>query len=65
MLMDALTKWKCKKDMFGCEIDEDLFSIFYQEYSCGKSFCEMFCDLAYQIYELQVCVDGLLEDLDG
>lgn len=64
MLMQELDTWKCKKDLFGCEIDEDLFGIFVQEYFCGKSWCEMFAILAYQIYELQVCIEGLLEDMD-
>ena len=64
MLMEALDKWKCDKNMFGCEIDEDLFGIFVQEYFVGKSWVEMFAALAYQTYELQVCMEGLLEDVE-
>jgi hypothetical protein len=64
MLMEELNSWKIKNNMFGCEVDEDCFSIFYQEQSCGKTFFEMLYLLAYQIYQLQECVEGLLEDQD-
>lgn len=64
MITDQLDAWKVKKEMFGCEIDEDLFSIFFQEQYIGKSFMEIMCDLAYAIHELEVCVDGLIEDVE-
>ena len=64
MLMEAVEKWRKKQapPMFKSDIDEGIFSIFFQEHCVGKSFMVMLTELAYEIYELQVCVDGLLED---
>lgn len=65
MLMERLEKWKCDKGMFGCEVDEDIFGIFVQESFVGKSWVEMFAALAYEVYELQVCMEGLIEDMEN
>lgn len=64
MLIEAVEKWRKKQTppMFKSDIDEDIFSIFFQEHCVGKSFMIMLTELAYEVYELQVCVDGLLED---
>lgn len=64
MLMEDIEKWRKKQapPMFKSDIDEDIFSVFFQEHSVGKGFMQMISELAYEIYELQVCVDGLLED---
>ena len=43
----------------------DNFSIFYQENEAGKTFFEMLCDLAYGQLQLQICVEGILEDLEN
>lgn len=48
-----------------CELKEDeLFEIFYQQHHVGKGFMLMMCELAFEIYQLQVCVEGLLEDIE-
>ena len=65
MLMQKFEEWKIAKDLIGCEIDEDLFSVFYQEISAGKTFMEMLCLLAYQMYEVQICMEGLIEETHG
>ena len=66
MLMESLEKWRKSREpmLFRSDIDEDSFSIFFQEHSAGKTFMQMLNDLAMDVYELQVCVDGLLEDLE-
>lgn len=61
MLMEDFKKWRynngsCLEDTI------DNFNIFYQQCCLGKSFVEMLADLAYQIHDLQVCVEGLIED---
>lgn len=52
------------KSCLGSEDSPDNFSIFYQYYCVGKGFMEMLADLAYEVYELQVCMEGILEDLE-
>ena len=67
MIFEELEKWRLKQSpcILLNEIDEDNFSSFYQEQNCGKTFFEMMSALAYEIYELQVCVDGLIQELDN
>lgn len=62
MLMEKLNRWKCEQGIFGCEMDQNLFGHFVQETFACQSWLEMFATLAYEIYELQVCVEGLIED---
>ena len=64
MLMEKLNAWKMVNNQFGCEVDENLFSMFFQENEFGKTFFENICDLAYEVYQLQICMEGLLEDQD-
>lgn len=65
MFMDQFEKWdKVDGSKHDYEM-EDRFSIFYQQQMAGKSFFEMLYELAYQMYEMQVCIEGLLEDQDG
>lgn len=67
MLMDEFKDWRYRSDnhsSLGSEESPENFSIFYQHYSCGKNFMEMLYDLAYQIYELQTCMEGLIEEKD-
>ncbi len=61
LLLEKFTKWK-EKNGPTLNDEEDDFSIFFQEDAVGKSFMEHICDVSYQIYLLQVCVEGLLED---
>lgn len=67
MLMPAFKKWRIdpnNKSSLGDEDSEDNFSIFFQHHCFGKNFMDMLSDLAYQVYELQVVVDGLIEDME-
>lgn len=63
MFLEQVEKWKCKTGIFGCEMDEDYFDVFYQENSIGKNFMSLLAELGYQIYELQICIEGLIEDI--
>lgn len=66
MLIEEFEKWK--KSPFGFEYagqypdEQDLFGIFYQGHTCGQSIAEVINKLAWQIYNLQVCIEGLIED---
>lgn len=68
MLMDSFNKWRLDKNngsALGAEESEDNFSIFYQQDRFTKTPYEIQCDLAYQIYQLQVCVEGLIEEMNS
>lgn len=65
MLMDEFKKWRINPDnksSLGDQDSQENFDIFCQYYTQQHTFFDMFTNLAYQIYELQVCVEGLLED---
>lgn len=67
MMLEAYQKWlkdPNNNSSLGSEDSADNFSIFYQHHCVGKGWFEMLADLAYQVYELQVCIDGILEDLE-
>lgn len=65
MLMDEFFKWK-KYSAIDCKhSEEELFSLFFQEHEAGHTFFQMICNLAYEIMELQVCVEGLIEDSEN
>lgn len=64
MLMNEYDEWRSEQSADLQEIDEDNFSIFFQQRSFGKTFVEMMALLAYEIYELQVCMEGVVEDMD-
>jgi len=66
MLMDEFNSWRLDPNngsSLGEENSENNFSIFYQQYSVGKGFMTMLSVLAHQVYELQVVVEGLIEDI--
>lgn len=44
--------------------EDELFEIFYQHHHVGRNFMLMMCELAYEIYQLQVCVEGILKDIE-
>lgn len=67
MMMEEYKAWLANPDnksSLGDEDSPDNFSIFFQHHCVGKGFMVMLADLAYQIYELQVIVEGLIEDQD-
>ncbi len=64
MLLDEFNKW-CLTDqctLLPYKETEDLFDVFYQNSITGRAFVEMLKDLAFEIYQLQVCVEGLIEE---
>lgn len=42
--------------------DEDLFHFFFNHASHEKSAAKVISDLAYEVYQMQVCLEGMLED---
>ncbi len=64
MLMEDFKDWKSHRSRLDFSImeDEDVFKMF-----CGVKFKErdlvdIIKCLAYEVYELQVCMEGILED---
>ena len=65
MLMEDFNAWIYKKNHpFLSDNIKDNFEIFYQENQFGKTFFDMLAELAYQIYEMQECIEGIIEDMD-
>jgi len=61
MLMEEYKKWGFESG--SCKEDTDAnFMIFYNGRCMGESPMYLFYDLAKQIHDLQVCVEGLIED---
>ena len=44
--------------------EEDLFIIFCNQRNTGKDVQQVFFDILWQIYQLQICVEGILEEQD-
>jgi hypothetical protein len=66
--MEEFKKWRYDPGNLSClgdEDSEDNFGIFYQYYTQQQSFFEMLAKLAHQIYELQVCMEGIIQDQEG
>jgi hypothetical protein len=62
MFMQEFEKWRLNHSVFEDEIDQDVFEEFFQDYFCGQSIMEVLAELAFQIYEAQICIEGLLEE---
>jgi hypothetical protein len=64
MLMETFHKWKKIQRSKGYPYpdDEDLFEIFFHQYSMGVTATELLSELAWEITQLQECVEGLIED---
>lgn len=69
MLMEEFENWKFEQarvpNLFirvSERRDYDNFSKFYQDH-IANSDEDPLCELAYEIYNLQVCVEGLIDDL--
>jgi len=65
MLYDEFKTWKLREgySMFtDDEHDRELFKRFYAHEIHGESMAAIVDDLAWQIYNLQCCMEGLLED---
>lgn len=67
-MLDEFNKW-CFYNRYPKNIEtgkyietEDLFVMFLQSHYKDLSATEMLESLAWQIYNLQVCVEGLIED---
>ena len=64
MILEQVQKWKMEKGLFGCEIDESYFYVFFMEIFQKKPLLKHLADFAYEIYQIQVCLEGIIEDLD-
>ena len=64
MLMQEVDTWKCQTDLFGCELDEEHFYMFFKDTKGAYDAFQTAAYLALQIYNLQVCLEGILEDMD-
>ena len=63
MMQTQFTRWRLKNKRCSlCNDTEDNFSIFFHEQFVDKDLMEIMSDMAYQIYQMQVCIDGLIED---
>jgi len=66
MLMDEFNNWRLdpnNKSSLGDEDSEENFFIFYRHYCRSQGIYGMLSILAHQVYELQVCIEGLIEDI--
>lgn len=64
MLMIEFDTWRSQQRPDHQESDEDSFETFYEHNYFRKSTVEILKKLAYEIYELQVCMEGVLEELE-
>jgi len=63
--LEDFPKWQEKHPSKSDLEIEDQFSIYFQHYAVERSTYELQCDLSYQIYQLQQCVEGLIEDMEA
>lgn len=60
MIMTQFQAWLAKNaDLDPCQ---EAFSMFYNELNRETGWYEMLAELAFQIYHLQICVEGLLQE---
>jgi hypothetical protein len=64
MLMQEIDQWKNENNLFGCELGEEHFYMFFQDKRGNYDAFQTAAYLAQQVYELQVCIEGLLEDME-
>lgn len=64
MLMEEVNKWKSRTSQIGCEVDESEMEMFFQETKSDYDLWQAVSYLSLQIYQLQVCMEGLLEDME-
>lgn len=64
MLIQELERWKCETGQFGCELDEEYVTMFLEEKKGTYDWRKMAAYLALQLFELQVCMEGLIEDVE-
>lgn len=66
MILEDYQMWKQKHNyLFYNDDDVNNFYIFFQTVSKEKELREILLELAYEIYELQLCMDGILDDQEG
>jgi hypothetical protein len=41
---------------------QEEFDVFFQEHCFGKTFFEMIAMIGWEVYQLQMCMEGLIED---
>lgn len=64
MLLEDLHDWMKYKGFHNCDVDERLMDHFLIEQSTDFTPKEMLNYLFLQVYNLQVCTEGLIEDME-
>jgi|SRR5882672_2396763 len=63
MLFEEFEKWKQEyASKLNLATDEEIFGIFYQDKNDCEGFCEMLTDLAYEIVQMQIRLEGIHEE---
>lgn len=62
LFIEEFNRWALNNEE---EIDRLSFERWYDTSTQGQSLNARVFDIGYQIYQMQVCIDGILEDLDG
>lgn len=66
MISEHLDNWKNENNMFGCEIDERIFRVFFDDMlEKGSTLRDIVSMLAYAMYEQEICMEGLIEDVES
>lgn len=58
-MMEKYEEWLDSQDY-----DKNNFMFFYKETCITDDWKEVMANLAYEIFQLQICVDGLIEDME-
>ena len=62
--LESFQAW-CNGNTTHQDLDvNDQFSLFFKRHAFGKSQFEINCDFAFQLYCIQECVEGLIEDME-
>ena len=64
MITERLQDWRVENNFLGYNVNRAMFDAFIDEEFEGKTFTDVIKALAYAIHELEVCVEGLIEDLE-
>ncbi len=61
--MHDFEKWKVDNAQ---KIDDyEQFKIYFEEHNAEQNFHDVVIELAYQVYELQCCVESLIDDIEN
>ena len=59
MLMTDFEEWIKEENLY---TEREVFEEFFNHWADGMTMKDIFQELAWQIYNLQSCVEGLIED---